>query len=75
MDQLSKHKVKVFTNNPRNLIGLSSEYDFHVGFFDGASALCKGGVGVHITLSMDHYFFVKLGCGQSTNTRSELLAL
>ena len=26
-------------------------------------------------LNMDHYFFLKLGCGQSTNTWLELLAL
>ena len=34
-----------------------------------------GGVGVHIILNMDHYFFLKLGRDQSTNTRLELLAL
>ena len=33
MDQLSKHKVKVFTKTSRNLVGLSSVYDYPVGFF------------------------------------------
>ena len=74
-EKLSKHKVKVFTKTPRNLNGLSLEYDFPVGFFYGASTLCKGGVGVHLMISTDHYFFLKLGCGQSTDTQSELLAL
>ena len=34
-----------------------------------------GGIGVHILISQDHYYCLKIGCGQSTNTRSELLAL
>ena len=46
-----------------------------MGFFDGAAATCMGGVGVHIILRKDHYFLLKLGCGQSTNTRFEILAL
>ena len=75
MDQLSKHKVKVFTKTSINLADLSPVFDYPVGFFDGASASCMGGVGVHIILNMDHYFFLKLGCDQSTNTQSELLAL
>ena len=75
MEQLSKHKVKVFTKTYRNLVGLCPVYDYPIGFFDGDSTLCKGGVGVYIMLNMDHYFFLKLGCGQSTNTWLELLAL
>ena len=50
-------------------------YDYPVGFFDGASANKTRGVGVHIILSNEHYFHLKLGCGLSTNTRSELLSL
>ena len=34
-----------------------------------------GGIGVHLFISHDHFFCMKMGCGQSTNTRSELLAL
>ena len=75
MDQLTKHKVKVSTRTYINLVGLSSVFDYPVGFFDGASTTCMGGVGVHIILSNDHYFLLKIGRGQSTNTRSELLAL
>ena len=74
-EQLSKHKVKVHSRTPINLFGLSLVYDFPIRFLDGASALSKGGVGVHLMLNKDHYLFLKLGCGLSTNTRSELLAL
>ena len=68
MDQLTKHKVKVSTRTYRNLAILSPVFDYLVGFFDGAAATCMGGVGVHINLSKDHYFLLKLGCDQSTNT-------
>ena len=34
-----------------------------------------GGIGVHLLISRDHYFCLEMGCGQSTNTRSELVAL
>ena len=32
-------------------------------------------LGVHLLISHDHSFSIKMGCGQSTNTRSELLSL
>ena len=34
-----------------------------------------GGAGVTLFLNHDHSFFCKMGCGPSTNTRAELLAL
>ena len=34
-----------------------------------------GGVGVYLLIGSSHYFCIKMGCRQSTNTRSELLAL
>lgn len=49
--------------------------NFPAGFFDGASTKHMGGVGVHLLLSQNHYYYFKLGVGLSTNTRSELLAL
>ena len=75
MDQRSKHKVKVSTKTYRNLAGLSSVFDYPVGFFDGASTNRTGGIGVHLILSNDHFFCLKMGCGFSTNTQFELLAL
>jgi len=48
---------------------------FPCGFFDGASAGNIGGVGFLIYLNESHYFNFALGCGHSTNTRAELLAL
>ena len=50
-------------------------YEFPVGFFDGASANLMGGIGVHLMINYDHYICMKMCVGQSTNTRSELLAL
>ena len=44
-------------------------------FFDGAMANFIGGVGICIWLNYHHFFAIKLGCGSSTNTRAELLAL
>ena len=49
--------------------------DYPFSFFDGASTNLNGGVGVELLISQDHYFSIKMGFGQSTNTISELLAL
>ena len=45
------------------------------GFFDGVAAKNIGGSGFVIYLSASHYFSFSMGCGYSTNTRVELLAL
>ena len=34
-----------------------------------------GGVGFYLLIGSSHYLCIKMGCGQSTNTRFELLAL
>lgn len=44
-------------------------------FFYGAAAKGKGGVGVFLGISNARSFHIKLGCGLSTNTSAELLAL
>ena len=44
-------------------------------FFDGAAAKDVGGAGFVIWLNELHLLAFKLGCGRSTNTRAELLAL
>ena len=44
-------------------------------FFDGAAVGNIGGVGFVIHLSGSHHLNFSLGCGSSTNTRSELLSL
>ena len=44
-------------------------------FFYGVVADSLGGVGVCIWLNEQHSLSIKLGCGHSTNTRAELLAL
>ena len=48
---------------------------FPCGFFDGASAEHMGGAGFVIFLNNDNLFSFSMGCGSSSNTRAELLAL
>ena len=35
----------------------------------------RGGIGVYLLISQYHFFSLKMGCGQSSNTRAQLLAL
>ena len=51
------------------------DYEFAVGYFDGAAQLHKGGTGFVIYISDSHFLSFAVGCGNSTNTRAELLAL
>ena len=56
-------------------IGPAPVMCYQCGFFDGAAANSKGGAGVFIAISKFHVLSFKLGCGPSTNTRAELMAL
>ena len=56
------------------VIQLAENLCFPHGYFDGEATNSMGGVGFTLYLNRD-YFFYKLGCGPSTNTRAELLAL
>ena len=56
-------------------IGIAPVMVFTFGFFDGVVAESKGGVGIFIAISSTHSLSFKLGCGPSTNTRANLLAL
>ena len=62
-----KIKTRVIGSGP--LIG------YPCGFFDGAAAGNIGGASFVIHLSASYFLSFSLGCGRSTNTRSELLAL
>ena len=57
------------------VIGLGPKIDYPYGFFDGAAAGNSGGAGFVILMSPSYFISYSLGCGRSTNTRSELLAL
>ena len=59
----------------RRDIGLILVNTYPIGYFDGAVATNIGGVGFVLLIISSHFFHVKMGCGQSTNTRYELLAL
>ena len=56
-------------------IGPSPLKVFPCGFFDGAAAENIGGTCFVIYLNDVHFFSFSMGCGCSTNTRAELLAL
>ena len=56
-------------------IGPEPLKSFPCGFFDGAAAENLGGSGFVIYINDSHYFSFSMGCGRSTNTRAELLAL
>ena len=65
----SKQKQKI------RIIGPSPQLSYPCGFFDGAAAKYLGGAGFVLHLSDLHFLAFSLGCGSSTNTRAELLAL
>ena len=66
----------VAQNNPKlRCIGQEPVTEYPSGFFDGASTNMIGGVGVFLLFSHDYSFSINMGCGKSTNTISELLAL
>ena len=48
---------------------------FPYGFFDGATADYKGGVGFSLALNESHTFEFAMGAVFCTNTKSELMAL
>ena len=62
-----KKKIRCIGTNPRIL--------FPCGFFDGVAAENFGGARFMMLLSDSHTLGFSLGCGRSTNTRAELLAL
>ena len=68
-NQLQLFLVKLHLKNSRRLIGSAPCLTFSTGFFDRASTNLMGGIGVHLMLSNEHYFYFKMGIGLSTNTR------
>ena len=57
------------------VVGLGPQISYPCGFFDGAAAENIGGVGFVILLNASYSINFSLGCGSSTNTIVELLAL
>ena len=56
-------------------IGSALVLIYPTGFFDGVAANYIGGVGISLLINQSHRFDIKMGCGKSTNTRVELMAL
>ena len=56
-------------------IGSAHVLTYPIGFFDGAFANQTRGVGIFLSISRTHYFYIMLGCGKTTNARAKLLAL
>lgn len=63
-------KIKI-----KQIIGPKPLKVFPCAFFDGAAANHLGGAGFVIYLNDNHYLSFSMGCGRSTNTRVESLAL
>ena len=57
------------------IIGPIPQLSYPCGFFDGAAADDHGGAGFVLHILVSHFLSFSLGCGKSTNTRAELLAL
>jgi len=57
------------------LIGPQPIHVYPVGYFDGAAQRNLGGAGFVIYISETHYYCFSVGCGNGSNTRTELLAL
>ena len=68
------YPVPIFSHKSRNP-GPSPLKSFPCGFFDGAAAENIGGAGFVIYINDSHFFSFSMGCGSSTNTRAELLAI
>ena len=75
LEQLHLYPVHSQHKSKRRDIGLAPTFDYPASFFDGASANQTWGIGVHLLINHDHYICMKMGVGQSTNTRYKLLAL
>ena len=75
LEQLQAHTVNALPKHNRRLNGLEQVYVYPISFFDGASMNKIGGTSIHLMISKDYYFCLKMGYGQSTNTREELLSL
>ena len=75
MLDVSSHQVPQANRSKVRLIGVPPAKKIPMVFFDGAAIDSIGGADVCIWLNDQHSLFIKLGCGHSTNTRAELLAL
>ena len=75
MLEVSSHHVRQVKIPKIRNIGDPPVMKFPMTFFYGAATESIGGAGICIWLNEQHFFSIKLGCGGSTNTRSELLAL
>ena len=75
MSEVDSYLVRLSNKPNVRLIGDPPECIFPMVFFDGVAAEQVGGVGACIWISEHHFLSIKLGCGHSTNTRDEMLAL
>ena len=75
MLEVVTHQVPQVKRSKVRNIGEPLDKIFPMDFFDGDAVESIGGVGGCIWLNDQHYLSIKLGCGCSTNTRVELLAL
>lgn len=72
-DQVLSFPVAHPKRKPRDF-GKAPDINYPSSFFDGAAASKIGGAGITLSINQSHFFLIKMGCGTSTNTRTELLA-
>ena len=75
MLDIASHQVPQVNRTKVRHIGDPPAKKFPMDFFDGAATKSIGGAGVCIWINDQYFLSIKLGCGCSTNTRAELLAL
>ena len=63
MEQLQIHHVNVHPKRKRRCNGMEQVLVYPIGYFDGASTKNIGGVGVHLKITEDYLFCIKMGCG------------
>ena len=75
MQNITAYRVPQKTGPKVKIIGIPPVLSFPVGFFDGDATDTSQGARVYILLSESHQLHIKMGCGISTNTRAQILAL
>ena len=75
MQNITAHSVPQKIGPKVKIISSPPVLSFPMGFFDGDATDTSRGARVYIVISESHQLHIKMGCGISTNTCAELLAL
>ena len=79
--KIKNHWLALSATNSKSFLylsvcgGVGDFAKYWTGYFDGSTTTNIGGDGFVLLIISSHIFHAKMGCGYSTNTRDELLAL